>query len=273
MNDVLREGWQAGQKAWPDVELTEEEFAAYARERLPDSHVVGGDGAESSPPWGDLYLACACTKGDPKALHAFDTVLFPQVAAALARVAPSVAPDEVRQVLRHKLFVAEPGRLPKIAEYAGRGALRTWLRIAATRTALDLAASAGREIPFEKDTMAFIVGAGEDPELDYLKRQYAAEFRQAFGDAFAALESRDRSLLRYAFGQGLSVDAIGSLYGVHRATAARWVVLAHEELVKVLRKTMLERLNVSREEYASILRLIESRIDVSFDRVMTSTDP
>ena len=41
-------------------------------------------------------------------------------------------------------------------------------------------------------------------------------------EAFAALESRERNLLRYALGDGLSVDAIGTLYRVHRATAARW---------------------------------------------------
>lgn len=242
------------------MEIGEEDFASYADERLGDSH--------GSPLWSDLYLACGCARGNAEALRVFDEVLFPQLEPALRRVAPSVSPDDVRQILHQKLFVAEPGKRPKIAEYEGRGALRTWLRITATRTAIDLGAAGAREVPVEKDTLELIVGGGRDPELDYFKERYAAEFRAAFSDTFAALEPRDRSLLRYAFGKGLGIDAIGTIYGVHRATAARWVVAAHEALVKGLRKTMLERLELGPEEYASILRLIESRIEVSFDRLL-----
>ncbi len=240
--------------------VSEAVFFAYVGERLEDSH--------GSPPWSDLYLACACVDGNAEALRLFDAVLLPQVEQPLKRAAPSIPTDEVRQVLRKKLFVAEPGKRPKIADYAGRGALRTWLRIIATRTALDLGQSAAREVPVERAALEFIVGAGQDPELDYFKQRYAAEFRAAFADAFAALDARDRSLLRYAFGRGLSIDAIGTIYGVHRATAARWVVTAHEGLVNSLRKTMIERLKVRPDEYASILRLIESRIEVSFERLL-----
>lgn len=256
----IREGWEAGREAWPDVAVSEEDFASYVRERLEDSH--------TSVPWSDLYLACACASGNAEALRAFDTVLFPRIEPALARVARLVSSEEVRQVLRQKLFVAEPGKRPKIAEYAGRGALGTWLRITATRAALDLAEHGAREIPVESDTFDRMIGVGQDPELDYLKQRYAAEFRAAFADAFATLGARERSLLRYAFGRGLSIDAIGTIYGVHRATAARWVVAAHEDLVKCLRKTMMARLALGPEEYASILRLIESRIEVSFERLL-----
>ena len=231
------------------MELAEEDFASYVRERVEPSR--------SAPRFSDLYLACACARGDAVAIRAFD--------ALLAKVLSS---DEVRQRVREKLFVAEPGQRPKIAEYAGRGPLRTWLRIAATRVALDVAEAGARQVPVENDTLERIVGAGRDPELDFLKQRYAAEFRAAFGEAFAALGARERTLLRYAFGQGLGVDAIGAIYGVHRATAARWVVAAHEDLVKGLRKTMMQRLDLGPDEYASILRLIESRIEVSFERLL-----
>ncbi len=258
----IREGWEIGREAWPEVEVSEEDFAAFVGDRVRNE-----TGSHASPLWSDLYLACACARGNPKALRIFDTVLFPQIEPALKRVAPSVSADDVRQLLHQKLFVGEPGKPGKIADYAGRGALRTWLRITATRTALDLGGQA-REVPVEGVALEFIIGAGQDPELDYFKQRYAAEFRAAFADAFAALEPRDRSLLRYAFGKGLSIDAIGTIYGVHRATAARWVVTAHEDLVKGLRKTMIARLDVKPDEYASILRLIESRIEVSFERLL-----
>jgi RNA polymerase sigma-70 factor (ECF subfamily) len=257
---TVEDGWKIGQGAWPDVHVTLSAFSVYVGERLEGSH--------ASVPWSDLYLACACTLGDAKALRAFEDAFFPQIEPALKRVAPSIPSDEVGQLLRHKLFVAEPGKKPKIADYAGRGALRTWLRIIATRTALDLGASGGREIPIERDALDVMIGAGADPELDYLKQRYAAEFRAAFASAFASLAARDRTLLRYAFGRSMSIDVIGELYGVHRATAARWVVAAHEDLVKRLRKTMMDRLSVEPDEVQSILRLIESRIEVSFVRLL-----
>jgi RNA polymerase sigma-70 factor (ECF subfamily) len=244
----MSEGFEIGKQTWPDVEVPEADFDEYVRARAEDSH--------GAPLYGDLYLACALASGNAAALRAFDEMLA------------AVQDEEVRQLVRHKLLVAEPGKAPKIADYGGRGSLKTWLRIVATRTALDLGAAKGREVPVEEGTLEYVIGAGEDPELDYLKERYRKEFRAAFADAFAALDPRDRSLLRYAFGRGLSIDVIGTLYGVHRATAARWVVTAHEDLKKKLRQTMMTRLDVKPDEYASILRLIESRIEVSFDRLM-----
>lgn len=246
----MSEGFEIGKKTWPDVEVAEADFDEYVRARVEDSH--------GAPAYGDLYLACALASGNAAALRAFDEMLS------------AVQDEEVRQLVRHKLLVAEPGKSPKIADYGGRGGLKTWLRIVATRTALDLNAAKAREVPVERDALEYVIGAGEDPELDYFKERYRKEFRAAFADAFAALAPRDRSLLRYAFGKGLSIDVIGTLYGVHRATAARWVVSAHDELKKTIRKAMMERLDVKPDEYASILRLIESRIEVSFDRLMKS---
>src|SRR4051812_24216026 len=158
--ETLREGWKIARETWPGVDVTENDFSEYVAERVEDSH--------ASPPWSDLYLACACARGNPAALRMFDEHLL-----------SAIEPDEVRQIVSTKLLVAEPGKLPKIAEYSGRGALRTWLRIVATRTALDLAQTKGREIPVERDALEFVVGAGEDPELDYFKQRYAAEFRAA----------------------------------------------------------------------------------------------
>jgi RNA polymerase sigma-70 factor (ECF subfamily) len=244
----MSEGFEISKKAWPDIDVTESDFDEYVRARVEDSH-----GAAS---WGDLYLACAVVAGNAAALRAFDGLLA------------AIQDDEVRQIVRTKLLVAEPGKPPKIADYGGRGGLKTWLRIVATRTALDLNAARGREVPVEEGTLEYVIGAGEDPELDFFKERYRKEFRAAFADAFATLEPRDRSLLRYAFGKNLSIDVIGTLYGVHRATAARWVVAAHDELKKTLRKSMMDRLDVKPDEYASILRLIESRIEISFDRLM-----
>jgi RNA polymerase sigma-70 factor (ECF subfamily) len=272
----LREGWRAAREAWPEVDVTEDELSAYlvARGISSAEEVEQGAAPSLALAYTDLYLACACARGDAAALRTFEKTFFVEVDAAVAKVggaAPSA--DEIRQVLRHKLFIAEPDAQPKITEYGGRGPLRTWVRIIATRTALNLASRASRELPFEGEALTFLIGGGDDPELSYLKRLYAEEFRLAFAEAFDGLESRDRNLLRYAFGEGLTVDAIGSLYGVHRATAARWVAKAHADLADRLKKALVARLGVTNKDYSSILRLIASRFDITLERYMKVSEP
>jgi RNA polymerase sigma-70 factor (ECF subfamily) len=263
----IHEAWRAATTAWPGLDVTEAAFAEYLQARLAASEGAAGVHAA------DLLLACACARGDERALATFDREILADADAALKRVAGSVPPDEIKQLVRHRLFVGPPGGAPKILDYAGRGRLRTWVRVAATRIALNVIESTGKERPLDNDAIAHIIGAGDDPELGYLKRRYAAEFRAAFGDAFTALETRDRNLLRYAFGEALTVDAIGALYSVHRATAARWITKAHAALVEQIRKAMLARLHVDKDEYASILRLIESQIEISFERYLGSPRP
>lgn len=254
------------------MSLSEDEFTAYLRERM-DNEAEDASQGSGTVQASDLYLACACAKGDAAALAAFEAMCIPEIDAAVRRFRGAIAADEIKQLLRNKLFVGDGDVRPKILEYAGRGKLKTWLRITATRLALNMVARQDRERPFERDAIAHIIGAGEDPELMYLKRRYAEEFKLAFGEAFAGLEGRERNLLRYAFGEGLTVDVIGSLYGVHRATAARWITKAHEALVDRIRTAMLARLKVGKEEYASILRLIESRIEISFERYLGEKEP
>jgi RNA polymerase sigma-70 factor (ECF subfamily) len=58
----------------------------------------------------DLFLACACVSGDAVALAHFDRRVLPVVATALARMGDEKAlVEEVKQILRLRLFVSENG--------------------------------------------------------------------------------------------------------------------------------------------------------------------
>ena len=176
--------------------------------------------------------------------------------------------DEVRQLVRHKLFVADGGARPKIAEYSGRGELRGWVRVTVTRFVLNLSTRAGPEVPFADDTLMFLLGGTADPELEYVKRAYSEHFRAAFAEALAGFGARERMLLRYAFVDGLTVDAIGRILGVHRATAARRIVAAHRSLLEHVRASLTERLDIPADEYSKVLRLLQSRIELSLERYL-----
>jgi RNA polymerase sigma-70 factor (ECF subfamily) len=101
-----------------------------------------------------------------------------------------------------------------------------------------------------------------------MKELYRRTFRQAFAAALASLDAREKNLLRQHVVDGLTVDEIGPLYGVHRATAARWVQRAKGRLLEETRKQFMARARISARECESVLRMVRSRIDVTLGRLL-----
>jgi RNA polymerase sigma-70 factor (ECF subfamily) len=92
---------------------------------------------------------------------------------------------------------------------------------------VDLARKAPtEETPLDDAGPLAVPAPGDDPELEYLKRTYRAEIRQAFEEAARGLEPEERNLLRDHYAHGLSIDRIAVVHGFHRATAARRIVSA-----------------------------------------------
>jgi len=146
----------------------------------------------------DLYLACACTLGIPEALDAFVRVYLAPIEQALGSLRRSVDPDEVRQLLAIHLVLGDADRPAKIREYRGRGALAGWVRIAAVRTALDLARRTSRERSDDDafdDAVADLAVDGE-LELELVRNRYAEHFRGGFREALQRTAAPDRALLR-----------------------------------------------------------------------------
>ncbi len=250
---TVRVAYEAARAAWPGVLVTLDELAAWAAER----------GAEPGAAYTDLYLACACARGDAAGLRAFEATLVPGVRAALGamRLSPDQV-DEALAVLRRDLFA---GDAPKIRAYAGQGELRGFLRVTATRIALKLARKTRREV-VDDEAGRLEMAAGDDPELSFLKAKYRAAFRIAVERAIAELGDKDALLLRQHFVDGLSIDVLGGLHQVHRATAARWVARAQAALLEKVRERFMAEAKVGDDECQSVLRLVESRMDVTLRR-------
>ena len=250
----------AAHAAWPSVEQPAERFVCYLAARVPrDGEIADALRAMRTD---DLYLACACASADPTALKAFDGAFGRDLGGALASLRlRSAEIDDLAQVLRTRFFVGLDGT-PRILDYAGRGRLRSWVRAAATRAGLNHIEARRPEIPIDDGLFDRVASTG-DPELDHLKRRYRAEFRRAFEAALAALAPRDHTLLAQSFVDELSIDQIGVIHGVHRATAARWVVKAREALLAGTRANLRSLLDVDRFQIDSIMRLIASQLEAS----------
>jgi RNA polymerase sigma-70 factor (ECF subfamily) len=246
---------------WPRIDVDGATFARYLAERVADEGELLA--CVASLHHADLYVACACVRGDAVALAALEQDYFASVDMAAARVrVPGLGVDELRQVMREKLLVAGAEGPAKIAAFTGQGQLRNWLRVASMRTALNLARGPS-EVPVKAEQLLDLPGAVADPELDYIKRTYREEFKAAFASSLDALSSRERNLVRYAIGQGMNAESIAPIYGVHATTVRRWLAGARDTLFEGVRREMMARLRVNRPEFESILRLIQSRLEVT----------
>jgi RNA polymerase sigma-70 factor (ECF subfamily) len=278
--DLPRRLWALvadGRAAWPDVHVEPRALVVFVAAHLDDETDAAEalDGLRAA----DLYLACACAAGSDAAIAAFDRHYMKEVDIALARmrVGPPRSQD-VKQLVRQRLFVGTrlEGGAPapgKISEYAGRGDLRRWVRSVAVRTCLNDMRKGKQEVLTDDDQLiAQHAMPGDDPELAYMKRTYAAEFKQAFGEALAGLGAREQTLLRYHHVDGLNIDEIGAIYRVHRVTAFRWLEKAKAQLVDATLAGLRVRLRLSPQELDSVLRLIRSQVHLSLVRHLGGPD-
>jgi RNA polymerase sigma-70 factor (ECF subfamily) len=244
----------AARAAWPSLTWDAETYCAWL------SKVCGGE-QELAPLLPTLRpaetLLCWCAgRSDHEALRLFDAHYLNQVAPALRRFGSDIGlVDEVAQRVRVKLLVAAPGQLAPIARYGLGGDLGGLVRVAAIREALTLRRLHKRPEPdVDLDDLV-----GEtDPELRALKERYASEFHRAFIAAVADLEPRARHLLRLSLSRRASIDDIARMHHTHRATAARWLNAARDQLATGTRRHLKAALGIEDTELESLLRLIRT---------------
>lgn len=259
---------ERGRAAHPQITVASAALAPLVRQRLEaDDHPDKLDAAE-------VVLACACALGDSAAIAAFERAYFGVIPAALSRLAlgrDEIA--EIEQILRVRLFVADPdadGAVPRIVTYAGRGQLGGLLRVAAVRAGLNVLRDRGRLDLNADDGLEDVPIASDDPALARLKAQHRTAFKAAFEEAIASLEPRERSLLDLSIIKRLGIDRIGAIYGVHRATAARWVTSARDNLTRAVHRILGAKLGARESDLENLLPLVESQIELSLERLLRS---
>lgn len=255
LEPLLQRAHAEGQLAWPTLKVPLATFAAHVQ------RAVG-----SAPDWewhrhaADLYLCCACAQGDRAAMRLLDAQLLPRAAKAIARIEPDASfVDEAMQVLRHKLFV---GPDAKIAVYSGRGSLTAWLRITATRVALDGLRALGAQRAQQADLSEHLAHTSVNPMRELVLSRYAEVFQDALRTAVRELPVRDRNLLRFRLVGQCGIDQLGQMYRVHRATAARWLKAAHTRVFDSVREQMRARFQLTDEEFEQMAADMQSRLEL-----------
>jgi RNA polymerase sigma-70 factor (ECF subfamily) len=138
----------------------------------------------------------------------------------------------------------------------------------AARIAVDRLRS--REVTTSEDeVLEQLADWSDGPELAHVRARYTSELKLAFEAALATLDVRERNVLRHHFIDRLALDEVGALYGVHKATASRWLEAARTTLSKRTRAHFQGRVQVMPSELESIMRLVQSHVDLSLSRVLS----
>jgi RNA polymerase sigma-70 factor (ECF subfamily) len=255
--------------AWPTVRFDEGQLLQFVGARLTGPDVAA---ALATLPAADVALAAACAAQEPTAHAAFDSILTEVDAAGATTRASKDQVEEVKQLLRVQLLVTKEGKPAGIAGYKGKGPLRGWVRITATRELIRHIKKAARDVPVDRQLEEMLGAGDDDPVLEQLKSEYRAQFADALREAIAGLDAEDRTLLRQQIVDKLSIDELGAAYGVHRATAARWLTRSRGALVAGTRNRLAARLSMPVDEIDSVIRLVQSRLDASVVRYLKDDD-
>lgn len=252
-------------QAWPRLSVPQADFLEFVAQRLRTDagRACGLEGLMA----GDLYLGCGCAMGNERAAEAFHRDVAPHIEAAARRIDVDHAHD-VAQLVYRRLFLPGDGATKKIDGYLGRGDLRRWARVVATRVAIDEERGRKRGDPLDSASDRLVQGS-RVPELKVLRETYRREFKEAFAAAVRTLDDRERNVLRYHLA-GMTADQIGRMYGAHRVTVARWLGRVRRSLEAETRASLRAQLDVDTRDVDSIMRLVDLGRSVSLERLLAS---
>lgn len=118
--ELLTAALSAARTAWPVIALNEDRFFIHLAQRVTGGQDPGQCLASMAA--GDLYLACACARGNEAAIAALAARYIPEIDHALGRLRASASlVDDVKQHVSQHSFVGAP---PGITNYSGNGQLR-----------------------------------------------------------------------------------------------------------------------------------------------------
>lgn len=249
--------------AWPDLDLDLRSFAAHVGARLPEHPPL----AALLPTLclEDLFVACACTIGVPGSTAAFEKRHDADVRRGIGSSVDEL--DEAHQDFLRHVLVSTPDRPARIARYTGRGPLGRWVRVVVRRRLIDRTRSEG-----SKDTVSWhgneLEAAYGDPELALLRQTTRDAFRDALERGAAALEPRDRNILRYVYVHQLRIREIAGIYRVDASTIKRRLAAIRRDLAGEVRTELRARLGLDERELELQLAELPSVLSLTLDRVL-----
>lgn len=205
----------------------------------------------------DLYLAHSCADGDEQAWEAF----LSEHRGFLESLARQVSGSDLDWGDLLETLMAElygigrdvEVRRSKFAHYSGRGSLRGWLKAVLFQVSVDMRRSGKRMV--QQDEQEFERCTAPVQPEESLEDRYSAAVSSAFSTAISRQDPQMRLLLSYYYYDNLTLKQIGQLFGVHEATASRWLQKVQRRLRKEVEKILSRDYAMSATEVEECLRL------------------
>lgn len=214
----------------------------------------------------DLYLAWAAGLGDPGAIHQFEKV---PIAAAQVRLqrkrVPADVVQDVMQTVREKLLT---GPTPRVLSYDGRVRLSDWVCVVSLRAFID---ERRRHRTSSVDALVTDILNPVTSGSPSVTNQTVEDLRAALRATLLSLGPRERTLLRLHFLQGATLETIGRIYGVHRATVARWLWRLGDTIRERLRQVAHERFGIAPAEFDTLTGHLQS-LQYDLSSVLRTTE-
>jgi RNA polymerase sigma-70 factor len=276
------------QRRYPTIDIEYEWFRARIEEILRASH---GDHSGMSPcahclallgqlHHEELFLAVACARGNRIAWEHFTD----EYLSAIHRFASQAcrgneAGQDLAQEFVASLF-GKPQESPdgcvesgKLSSYNGRGSLNGWLRASIAHAAIDRFRKFRKQVSL--DEMAEQGNVPEapnpDPEItveDRMDSHWAPVLARSLEKELAGLEARDRLLLSLYHVYGIPLKKIGARFGVHEATASRWLERVRQQVRKRVETTLRKAHGLSGYEIQSLWRWLSEAGDPALNQVL-----
>jgi len=263
---LLAKHIEAARTAWPSFAITPDELASELARRLGTFATLKTlDACRVA----DVYLAIACCRGDPTALHAFEVEVLRSAVRSSARAtrASDAQAAEITAILRTLLLVDEPSRVAACRNFSGRSSLRQYVTIIATR---ELIRAGKREHKRDNENLEYealmtTFASSANVELGLLRRRYRDDVEACVREALADLSDTSRATLQLKLVRNWRISQIAALHRVSIATAHRWFNAARDELGDLIRAAVAKRLQIPLPEVDSIVRLVQSCVDIAIE--------
>jgi RNA polymerase sigma-70 factor len=261
-DDGLQDRLVAARQAWPLLRSPVEGFAAHVAERWPT-------GPAASCALGDLYLAYAAMSGEAAAVEAVGKMARE---AAVNRGRALGLTDAQQRTLAddalHKVLVPGVDDRVSLGAYRGQGPLGGYLATVVVHLATDEQRGPARARPSMLEGK--LIAGGDGPELVLARRQIQLGVKAAFQSALGDLDHRDRVVLKLAYVQGLTGEQVGRIYGVDRATGARWITAARQRLWEHAKAHLAAaHPDVAQRELEDAVNELAASIDLSLSRILS----
>jgi RNA polymerase sigma-70 factor len=268
----IREAYERCQVRYPTIRLEFELFLARIQEIVGEA-TAGTDSTSVADchDWRpvfcalhheDLFLASACVQGDRVAWECFAESFLPLMRRFATGVCRNVEEREdlAQEIMTALMAGVGAEQATRLAGYNGRGSLAGWLRVTVAHAAIDRLRRSKRQISLEEmlergsEPTAAGNGALYYREEEKMDSRWGPVLAELLAQEIERLAPRDRLLLGLYYLDGVPLKTIGRQFGVHEATASRWLDTLRRNIRKQVEKQLRKKYRMSSRDLRSVWR-------------------